>query len=453
MGNRTDGKRGSFSGKLGYVLATAGSAVGMGNIWRFPYLTAKYGGALFIICYLLVAATFGFVMIISETALGRKTRKSVVGAYGAYDRKLFGKTGGWLNAVIPMIIVSYYCVIGGWVLKYLFEYICGNGQLLADSAFFNTFLGQSWSNELWLLVFGGITLLVIVAGVEKGIEKVSRIMMPSLIILAIIIAVYSMTRPGAIEGVKYLFVPNWEDFTFNTLVQAIQQMFYSLSIAMGILFTYGSYMKTDVNIEKSTVQVELFDTGVAILAALMIVPAVFAYSGVESLNAGPGLMFITLPKMFAAMKGGIFIGILFFVLVFFAALTSSISLAETCASTFIDELHCSRKKGTLITTVILFALGTLSAFGYGILGNVKLLGMQFLDFFDFISNSIMMPIAALMTIALIVFKAGINSITDEVSLSAKFKAEKFYNIVLKIIAPICLVVILVFNIGGTLGWF
>ena len=288
--------RGSFSGRIGYVLAVAGSAVGLGNIWRFPYLAAKYGGGMFLLTYLILMVTFGYVLIISETTLGRMTKKSPVGAFRAFGDSLPFRFGGWVNAVVPMLIVPYYCVIGGWVLKYLFEYLRGGVKLLASDSYFTGFIASSAEVELWFLLFTTLVFLVILAGVKRGVENVTKVMMPILVLLAIFVAGYSVTRPGALEGVKYFLIPNFQDFSWMTVVAAMGQMFYSLSIAMGVLYTYGSYIGKDVDIEKSTSQVELFDTAIALLAGLMIIPAVFSFSGgdMATLQAGPSLTFLSL---------------------------------------------------------------------------------------------------------------------------------------------------------------
>ena len=323
-------KRSSFSGKLGYVLSAAGASVGLGNIWRFPYLAAKYGGGIFLLIYILLALTFGYTMIVAETAIGRMTKKSPVGAFSSFGKSKWLSAGGWINAIIPVLIVPYYSVIGGWVIKYLVEYVKGNGQKLAADGYFSDFISNGTSTEICFAVFALFTLAIIYAGVRNGIERVSKFMMPILIVLSVIIAVYSVTRPGALEGVKYFLVPNVKNFSWMTVVAAMGQMFYSLSIAMGILITFGSYMKKDVSIEDSTRNVEVFDTAIAIMAGLMIIPAVFAFSGgdPDTLQAGPALMFITIPKVFASMGFGTVAGILFFVLVLFAAITSSIALRE-----------------------------------------------------------------------------------------------------------------------------
>ena len=396
--------RGKFSGRIGYVLAVAGSAVGLGNIWRFPYLAAKYGGGMFLLVYLILMLTFGYVMIMSETTLGRMTKKSPVGAFGTFGKKKSLKFGGWINAVIPMLIVPYYSVIGGWVLKYLFEYLRGNSETLAKDGYFTEFITSSGKVEFWFFVFAVLVFAVILAGVKNGVERVSRVMMPMMIVLAVVVAVYSVTRPGAVEGIKYFLIPNLEHFSMMTVVAAMGQMFYSLSIAMGILYTYGSYIGKEVDIEKSTTQVEVFDTGVALLAGLMIIPSVFAFSGgdMETLQAGPSLTFITLPKVFSSMGVGTVVGIVFFLMFLFAALTSAISLLETSVSTLEDELHWKRWKCCLLMAGVMLVIGTASSMGYGVWDSVRILGMQFLDFFDFLTNSVMMPIAALATCLLIV---------------------------------------------------
>lgn len=448
-----DNERSTFSGKLGYVLAVAGSAVGLGNIWRFPYLAAKHGGGIFLLIYLILMLTFGYVLIVSETALGRMTRKSPVGAFEKFGKSLPFKIGGWVNAIIPMIIVPYYSVIGGWVFKYLFEYIRGNGETLADDNYFVSFITSGASVEVWFLIFMLVVLLIIVGGVEHGIEKVSKMMMPVLVILAIIVSIYSVTRPGAIEGVKYFLIPNFNNFSWMTVVAAMGQMFYSLSIAMGILYTYGSYMKKEVDIEQSTSQIEIFDTAIAFLAGLMIIPAVFSFfnGDPEKLQAGPSLMFITLPKVFASMGMGNLIGVVFFLLVLLAALTSAISLAESCVSTIEDQLGWKRNIASVVIGIVMVVLGSLSALGFGMLDFVKIFGMSILDFFDFLTNSLMMPIAALSTCILIVYIIGVDKIIKEVEQSSKFKRKGLYRFFLKYLAPICILIILASSVASVFG--
>lgn len=454
MNNQT-GKRSSFSGKIGFVLSAAGASVGLGNIWRFPYLAAKYGGGIFLLIYIILALTFGYSMIIAETSIGRMSGKSPVGAYHSFGKSKWLSFGGWINAIIPLLIVPYYSVIGGWVIKYLFGYICGNGSDLANDGYFGTFISNGVSTEVCFIIFALITLGIIFAGVRNGIERVSKIMMPILVVLSVIIAIYSVTRPGALAGVKYFLVPNVENFSWMTVVSAMGQMFYSLSIAMGILITFGSYMKKDVSIEDSTRNVEVFDTAIAIMAGLMIIPAVFAFSGGDpnTLQAGPSLMFITIPKVFDSMGLGTAVGILFFLLVLFAAITSSIALTESAVSTFEDELGWGRRKSTILVGVIMLSLGSLSSLGYGPLASVKIIGMQFLDFFDFLTNSVMMPIAAIATCLLVSRVIGLKAIEDEVLLGeSKFRRKFVFNFMIKYLCPIFAAIILISSVANAFGW-
>ena len=447
-------KRGNFTGKLGFVLAAAGSAVGLGNIWRFPYLAAKYGGGMFLLTYLVLVLTFGFTLMLGEIALGRKTGLSSIGAFKALNKKY--AFIGYLAALVPMIILPYYSVIGGWVMKYLSVFLSGFSSAAAEDAFFEGFVFNAASPVepvIWFCIYAGITSLVVLFGVEKGVEQVSKIMMPALVVLSVFIAIYSACQPGAWEGVLYYITPDFSKFSATTVLAAMGQLFYSMSLAMGIMITYGSYMKKDVNLESSVKQIEIFDTGIAFFAGLMIIPAVFAFSGgsPETLGKGPGLMFIALPKVFNTMFGGTIIGTLFFLLVLFAALTSSISLMETIVSILCDKLKWNRKLTCGIVFLGTIVVGLLSCFGYNIWADVKIIGMQFLDFFDFISNSVLMPIVAFATCIFIGFVIKPKAIADEVKISGTFKREKVFNVVIKYIAPIFIVLILISSVLDVLG--
>ena len=447
-------QRGSFTGKLGFVLSAAGASVGLGNIWRFPYLAAKYGGGAFLLVYIILALTFGYTMIIAETAIGRSTQKSPVSAFSFYSKSPFAKVGGWLNAIVPMLICPYYSVIGGWVCKYLYAFLTTDMATITSDTFFTDFITNGGSAELWFCVFLALTLAIIYMGVENGIERVSKIMMPILLVLAVVISVYTITRPGAMDGVAYLLIPHPENFSWMTVVSAMGQMFYSLSIAMGILITFGSYMKKEVSIEDSTHQVEFFDTAIAILAGMMIIPAVFAFSGgdPEHLKAGPSLMFVTMPKIFASMGFGRFIGILFFTLVLFAALTSSIALTESAVSTLADEFKWSRVKCTTIMAAIMLFLGTLSCLGYGPLAFFTIIGMPFLDFFDFLTNSVMMPIAALAICLLVTRCMGLERLEQEVEVDGHpFRRKMIFRVMIRYIAPIFVLIILLSSIANAFG--
>jgi len=446
-------KRSSFTGKLGFVMAAAGSAVGLGNIWRFPYLAAQHGGGIFLLVYLILAITFGFTLMIAEIAIGRKTGLSAIGAFRKLDKRY--SFIGYLGAVVPMIILPYYSVIGGWVTKYLYVFSTGGMEQAANNGFFDAFTGASAESVGWFFLFIAATALIVTCGVNKGIEKVSKIMMPILIVLSISIAIYSLCMPGAMAGFWYYVTPNFDDFSVTTVLAAMGQLFYSMSLAMGIMITYGSYMKKDVNLESSVSQIEFFDTGIAFIAGMMIVPAVFSFSATnpDAAQKGAGLMFITLPQVFKTMAFGDFIGAAFFLMVLFAALTSSISLMETVVSIVCDKLKLKRIPACLVVFGAALLLGLPSALGSNLWKDVVFLGkMDFLTFFDFISNSVIMPIVALLTCIFIGYVLKPKAIIEEVESSGTFKRKKMFEIMIKYIAPVFIVLILVFSVLSELGY-
>lgn len=436
-------ERSSFSGGIGFVLAAAGSAVGLGNLWRFPYLAAQYGGGIFILVYIILALTFGFTLMCTEIAIGRKTKQSPGLAYRTIHKK-FGFLG-YLAALVPIIILPYYCVIGGWVVKYMITFVGGKGLDAAGDTFFSAFIGDSVSPLIFYAVFLGLTAIIILLGVNKGIEKISKFLMPLLLIISVVISVYVVTLPGSVEGIKYYLLPDFSKFSVMTVCAAMGQMFFSMSLAMGIMITYGSYSKDEVDLTKSVNQIEIFDTVVALLAGFMVVPAVYMFSGeAGTKSSGAGLMFVTLPKVFEQMRGGVFIGALFFVLVFLAALTSSISVMEAIVSSFMDRFKISRTKGVVICLIICVIMGIPSSLGNGIWSHIKILGMDFLTFFDYLSNSLLMPFVALCTAILIGWIVGPKVVTDEITKNGeKMGRKKLYEITIKFVAPVLLVIILV----------
>ena len=445
-------KRSSFSGKIGFVLAAAGSAVGLGNIWRFPYLAAKHGGGIFLLVYIILAVTFGFALMCAEIAIGRKTGLSAIGAYKSLDKRF--SFVGWLGSIVPMIIVPYYCVIGGWVVKYLAVFVSGQAEAASVDGYFGNFIGAPGEPLLWFGIFLALTALVVLLGVDKGVEKVSKVMMPILVVLTLVVAVYSMCLDGALDGIVYYLKPDFSKFSFNTVLAAMGQLFYSMSLAMGIMITYGSYMKKEVNLESSVRQIEIFDTGIAFFAGLMVIPAVFAFSGgdPEALSAGPGLMFITLPKVFTSMPGGVVIGAVFFLLVLFAALTSSISLMETVVSIFCDRFKLSRKAACVGAIVLCLVLGIPSSLGNGIWASFTIIGMDFLTFCDFITNSVLMPIGAFCTCIFVGYVLKPKALIDEIEISSKFSGRKLFTVVIKYVAPVCIVLILASSVLEAFGF-
>ncbi|MBQ6586477.1 MAG: sodium-dependent transporter [Coriobacteriales bacterium] len=461
--------RSKFSNRMAFILAAAASAVGLGNLWRFPYLAAKYGGGTFLLVYLLLVVTFGFSLMVAEIALGRKTGLSAVAAYRAANKKFAWL--GWLTAAIPFIITPYYSVIGGWVTKYMVSYATTPAADIAADGYFTGFILSSGpSTYIWFLVFFACVALVVTFGLKSGIERSNKVLMPLLIFLAVAIFIYVMTLDGSGAGLKYYLVPSFENYHnvgdfVQLLIAAMGQMFFSLSLAMGIMITYGSYFEKHENIEKSVRTIEIFDTGIAFLAGLMIIPAIFAVSGDGSAvatHAGPGLMFVVLPQTFATLGvAGRIIGFVFFALVFFAALTSAISLMETCVSIVQDQFKTSRKTALISAFAVVALMGIVVNMGYNVwLGadpmhtifGTPYQANQILDFLDFMSNTVFMPIAALFTCILVGWVIKPKAIIDEVEEGGVvFKAKGLFSVMIKYVAPIFTAMILVGYILNTFG--
>lgn len=450
--------RSAWSGKWAFILAAAASAVGLGNMWRFPYLAAKYGGGTFLLTYLVLVFTFGVSLLLLETALGRKTGQSAIGAFKSFGKKY--AFIGILASAVPFIITPYYCIIGGWVTKYAAAYLINGPAALADGGdFFTGFITSNTESFLWMLLFMAIVFIVVSLGVKGGIEKANLVMMPALIVMAVGIAVYTLTMPGAIEGAAYYLIPDFSKFSPELVIGALGQMFYSLSLAMGIMITYGSYLDKKSSLTQSVTRIGGFDIGVSFLAGLMIVPAAFVAMGsgeAVAANSGPSLMFITLPGVFADMGGAaVFVGFLFFLLVLFAALTSAISLTETCVSIVQDGAGFSRKKALITVIAVVVVAGIIVNLGYNGLSFIEPLGAgtSLLDFFDFISNSVIMPIVALLTCVFVGWIIKPKVIVDEVKLSGPFKVEKVWTVMIKYVAPVLVTVILVAYVAAQFGLF
>ncbi len=457
--------RNSFSGSIGFVLTAAGSAVGLGNIWRFPYLAAKDGGGLFLVIYLILAITFGFTLLTTEIAIGRKTKQSPLTAY----TKLSSKWGflGVIACLVPVIIMPYYCVIGGWVVKYFLAYLTGNGAAAAEDGYFTGFITGEWQPIVLLFVFLLMVAFIVFRGINKGIESSSKILMPLLLLLVVGIAFFSLTihyedetgvtRTG-LQGFLIYIVPDLSEMTvkkfFTVLLDAMGQLFFSLSVAMGIMVAYGSYVKDDANLVKSINQIEIFDTAVAFLAGVMIIPAVYTFMGKEGMAAsGPSLMFVSLPKVFASMgKIGNLVGCLFFAMVLFAAITSAVSVMEAVVSSFMDKFHMTRTKAATVETIIAIVGGVTVCLGYNKLYfEVKLPNgavAQILDIMDYISNNLLMPLVAIGTCILIGWVLKPKTVIDEVEKSgSRFGRKRLYIVMIQYIAPILLVILLLKSVG------
>ena len=439
-----------FTGGAGFIFAAAGSAVGLGNIWRFPYLAAQYGGGIFLLTYLILTLTFGFSLMTLEAGLGRRTGRSCLGCFADFGKKY--AFIGWIPFVVSLIILPYYCVIGGWVLRYLVKYITGAGVELASESYFYESISEPVVPVVYTALFLGVTAFVLSGGVRKGVERFSKIMMPVLVILAIATAVYSVMLPGAAEGVKYLFFPRISQFSPMTVLAALGQMFYSLSLSMGIMITYGAYLPKKENLEKCVGTIEIFDTGIAVLSALMVIPAVFAFTGGEMLYEGPGLLFTILPGIFANMSWGGAVGAVFFLLVFIAALTSAVSMMEAVVWCVTDKFGIKRKKAVVIIGIATALLSIPASLGYGVWSGVSIFGFNILDFMDFITNSVLMPVGAFFACWFVGWIAGTKTVSDEVKLSGNFKRERLFNVMVKYIAPVLILAVLAASLAQSLGF-
>lgn len=462
-------KKGGFTSSLGFVLSAAGSAVGVGNIWRFPYLAAKDGGGLFILIYLCLVVTFGFTLLTTDIAIGRRTGQHTVTAYGSIHKK-WGFLGK-LTFVVPALIMTYYSVIGGWVTKYIAVYLTGAGEAAAADGYFTSFITAPVAPIVFMLLFLALTAVIVYRGVEKGIEKFSEIVMPGLILMIVGIAIFSltlnytdaesMTRTG-LQGLAVYLVPNFEGLTIKRfleiLLDAMSQIFFSLSVSMGIMITYGAYVKKDVNLSKSVGQIELFDTMVALLAGMMVIPAVYVFSGTEGMASGPSLMFVSLPKVFSSMgAAGNVIGIIFFVMVAFAALTSCVSIMETLVANCMQIFKVSREKMSLIIAVISAAAAIVICLGY----NVFYMDIplpngttgQILDVMDYISNSFLMPAISFLSCIFIGWGVGPKWIDEEMESSGhKFGRKKLYRFMIRYVTPVMMAVLFLQS-TGILNWF
>ena len=457
-------KKSNFSGSIGFVLAAAGSAVGVGNIWRFPYLCAKDGGGLFLLIYLVLVLTFGFVLLTTDVAIGRRTKQNALNAYATLHKKW--RFLGYLTFLVPTLIMTYYSVIGGWIVKYLSVYMISNGTDAAKDGYFISFITSKASPIVFMLIFLSITAWIVFCGVEKGIEKFSRIIMPGLILMIIIIAVFSLTlshkdSDGTVRtGLQGLMVYLRPDFTGLTakrfleiLLDAMSQLFFSLSVSMGIMITYGSYVKDDVNLSKATNQIEIFDTAVAFLAGMMIIPAVFVFLGTEGMSSGPSLIFITLPKVFESMGIlGRFVAIIFFIMLAFAALTSCVSVMETLVANCMEIFHQSRKKMCAVIGVYSLVTALLICLGYNVFyfelqlpnGSVG----QLLDVMDYISNSFLMPFISLLTSIFIGWVIGPQWIVDEVTKNhEKFPRAGLYRFMIQYVVPVVMLILFLMSTG------
>ena len=440
-------ERSSFTNRMGFVLATAGAAVGLGNIWRFPYLAAEYGGGIFLLTYLFLVFTAGFILVLIESAIGRKTGSGVICAFEKIGSRW--KFAGYLTFITPLIIFSFYSVVGGWVIHYAVQFLIGNGGLLADPGYFGEYTANPVVPVIWLLFFIALTSGIVLRGVRKGIERVTRILMPVLLVMLVALGIYCICMPGGLDGLWYFLYPDFSQFSSELVVAALGQMFFTLMIGSGVIMTYGSYLSKKENLVKSAHAVDFFDTSVAILAGLLIIPAVFALSGgsPESLGAGPGLMFIALPQVFATFPFGSVVGFAFFLLVFFAAITSSISMYEVAVASLTEKFSLPRKNVVLGITLFVTVAAVIVSLGYGVLDFIQFNGMNILDMLDYLGNNILLPVCALLACIAAGWIIKPRGIIDEIcEEGVQFRGQKLFSFALRYLVPAAIIIILITGI-------
>jgi len=446
--NDLNGNRERWGSKFGFIMAAAGSAVGLGNLWKFPYLAGKNGGGAFVLMYILIVIFIGISLVMGEMVIGKATQLNAMGAYRKLSKKLTWVGG--LGVLTAFIILSFYCIVGGWVISYLIKTLTGALSISDTEALGNIF-GELVSNPLEPIIYGAIfmliTLLIVVAGIGEGIEKASKIMMPALFVMIIILSIRSVTLPGAAEGLRFLLYPDFSQFSGEGVLAALGQVFFSLSLGMGIMITYGSYLSEDANVPQASFYIPILDTLAALLAGLAILPAVFAF-GFEPAQ-GPGLMFVTLPAVFSQMPAGVFFGFIFFALVFLAALTSSISLLEVCVTYVVDEWKWNRKKATWILAIAIFLVGIPASLSNGPWSHIAIFkGMGFFDTYDYITSYIFLPIGGFMSCILIGWLWGTDNALAEITNQGRipFRYANAWSFLIKYVVPIAIAVIFITSI-------
>lgn len=440
--------RETFGSQLGFIFAAAGSAVGLGNIWRFPYLVGMYGGAAFLVVYLAIVAVIGIVCFIGEVSLGRHTRQSNVGAFKTLNKPW--APVGLIGILAGFMILSFYSVVGGWTIRYFFQAIAGFSfaDPSASGDFFVAFISSPLAPVIYHAVFMAATIWIVYNGVQDGIEKYSNVMMPALFVIIVILAIRSLTLPGGQAGLEFYLKPDFSKITGEVLLAALGQVFFSLSLGMGSILTYGSYLSKKENIPFVSTVVPLMDTLVAFLAGLVIFPAVFAY-GFEP-GQGGGLAFVTLPAVFDAMPAGNLFGGAFFFLLFLAALTSAISLLEPVVACMVEERGWERKKATLVMGGIIFSVGVLASLSNGVLSGISFFGNNFFDFLDKTSGNILLPISGLLTSLFIAWIWGSNKALKEATNDGTINfswGNLWANVLIKWVAPILITVVFLSSIG------
>jgi len=445
-------KRDGFGSRFGVLVAVAGSAVGLGNLWRFPYLVGNNGGAAFIIMYLAFVIVLCLPIMFSEFIIGRRTQSNAFGAIKKLAPKSIWLLIGVISVAASISIMSFYSVVGGWTIEYIVnsfssDFLTSNNNLLNSK--FNDFVSSPIKPLIQHLIFLGLSAMIVVAGIKNGIEKYSKILMPGLFVLVLLLAIRSLTLDGASEGVKFLLYPDFSKLQGDSILAALGQAFFSLSLGMGCIITYGSYVKKEENLLKISLMTAFADTGFAILAGLAVMPAVFAFG--ISPSEGPSLVFITLPQIFAQLPFGNILSIIFFIILLVAAITSAISLLEVIVAYMTEELKFTRRNAVIISFLIIGFLGSLSSLSEGVLSDFKIFGKTIFDTFDFMSSNVFLPIGGLLVVLFVGWKMASKDVKDELSSGGAIRLNGvlFGGImfIIKFIAPIAISVVLLNSLG------
>ena len=443
-------KRDSFTGKIGIIAAVAGSAVGLGNIWKFPYITGIFGGGAFVLVYLICIALIGLPVLLSEFIIGRKAQKNAIGSFKKLAPGTPWFVPGVMGVVAAFMILAFYGVVAGWTLEYLFKAITNSfaGKNPADlEGMFGGFISKIAKPIFWQIIFMGLTCWIVLAGIKGGIEKASKLLMPVLLLIIIILDIRAITLPGAAEGLSFLFKPDFSKLSAEGMLSALGHAFFSLSLGMGTLITYSSYMSKKENLATTAVQVTIADTGIALLAGVAIFPAVFAF-GIEP-GAGPGLVFITLPNVFQQMPGGYIFCFLFFLLLAVAALTSSISILEVVVAYFVEELKLARRAATVMATIAITIMGIPCSLSMGVMSKVQFMGKTFFDWLDFIAANILLPLGGLLIVAFVGWYLGRKKTEAEVTNEGELKAGylPLFMFLAKFVAPLVIAIVFLHGLG------
>ena len=444
---KSKNQRGQWATALGFIMAAAGAAIGLGNVWKFPYLAAKFGGGTFLFAYVIILIVLGMPILVAEIVLGRRGKLNPVGTYAKLsDGSKWWKFVGFAAVSVNFIVLSYYSVVGGWIVNYMFKYITGgiSGDI---PGYFVGFITNPAAPLLWHGIFMAATIFIVVRGIAGGIEKASKVMMPALFVLFLILVVRAVTLPGAAEGIKYYLTPDFSKLTGVTFLMAMGQIFFSLNIGAGCTMTYASYLSEDENIPKMSAVIPVMDSMAAFLAGMIIIPSVFAF-GLDP-AAGPPLLFITMPHVFTQMPLGTLFGLLFFLLMLFAALTSSISMLEVNVSFLVDHYKRDRLKSAIWAGIIIFLVGIPSSLSQGVFSWFKIGGLDFLSAADFLASYIMMPFGAFMMCIFIARRFGIDEAIKEATNNGKinFGLKNIWAFLIKYVVPVIIILVFLSSTG------